>query len=149
MNKLCKSTTELLVEAANMPTDSKYMSNADVELFAKISHIIELDEPFTYIIQSIPVIKESTIAGDRYFVEYDMLNKYMESNRVTDVLEAMTSLCEANEINLQDTILVFESKKDMVDKIKKMDKVDVNKTNKSLKEIQEKGINVACKKSGK
>ena len=149
MSILSKSTTELLIEACNMPVDNHYMSNSDIELLGKISHIIELDEPFQYVIQAVPVLKESTIDGDRYLVEYDIMTKYMESNGITDIGEAMNILCTENEISLENTILVFESKKDLVDKAKKLGKEQAAKVNKTLEDIKSKGIKVACKSKKK
>lgn len=106
---------------------------------------------------AVPVMKKECSSGEecgncneQYLVNYNILSIYTEDNNYNDEVEALYSLCEHYNLDINDMTVVFESdetNKEMINKAKKnKDASDVRKHNNALKNFKNNGIRVAKKK---
>lgn len=146
---LYNTVTDILKEASELPIDNSWLSTDDEDIKNNLTSIIDLDFDFDYVADMIPVkIDEST---NETYMEYDNVSKFMESNNITEIDEAMQKICEHyNESNpnitYKNSVLVIESKKSIIKNLKDADVKSKAKVNKTLKDIKNKGIKIACKK---
>jgi hypothetical protein len=67
----------------------------------------------TYTIDSLPILCNKNNDGDccneEYMIEYDILNKMMESYNIEDPVEAHAKICEHYGISTDSLTVVFES----------------------------------------
>ena len=116
----------------------------------------DFDESVSYTEEMVNVIQ---FGSDEYLIEHDNLLKYMESNSCS-ITEAMDRICGSNNISINNTFLLMESKDDFIqalseaksalkskDKsIKEKAAKKIKATSKQLKELKNKGIKVLKKK---
>lgn len=156
---LIKNKLDILTEAAStedfaVNSTKDDMNASDLE-FALEDGVATLAYDLTYPVQSIPVIEQESAYdhGKIYVVEYDMLDKLMESYDVDEV-EAMHMLCEANQIDYDDLYLAIESTEYFLEKMEEIggSQLKGRKTNnlvKSISDLKDKGIKMTKKPSGK
>lgn len=140
---LFKTTTDVLKESAKLTTDNNWATVSESAMLGTLSNIIDLDYSFDYIEDMIPtVLDEET--GTLY-MEYDNVVKLMESKEV-DLVSAMKSICEHYGKDYENSVLVMESKKNIIKRLKDADDETKAKVVGNLKDIKDKGVKVACKK---
>jgi hypothetical protein len=156
---LIKNKLDILTEAAStedfaVNSTQDDMNASDLE-FALEDGVATLAYDLTYPVQSIPVIEQESAYdnGKIYVVEYDMLDKLMESYDVDEV-EAMHMLCEANQIDYDDLYLAIESTEYFLEKMEEIggSQLKGRKTRnlvKSISDLKDKGIKMTKKPSGK
>ena len=175
MSMFNKNAFEIISEASltdNFMTNPVFDSDVDVEFSSLYDSIAEVPEAeVIYPAESIPVLKCSCKNPDRcekdccdeaasYFVELDMLEKFMESNQITDVAEAMQILANENDISLDEFAILIESEdvaREILEEAKKHKKATGNgkkitgvyTTANLLKGMKTKGIKVAKKSKKK
>lgn len=156
---LIKNKLDILTEAAStedfaVNSTQDDMNASDLE-FALEDGVATLAYDLTYPVQSIPIIEQESAYdhGKIYVVEYDMLDKLMESYDVDEV-EAMHMLCEANQIDYDDLYLAIESTEYFLEKMEEIggSQLKGRKTKnlvKSISDLKDKGIKMTKKPSGK
>lgn len=156
---MIKNTFELISEAAKSE-DSEYLDadldDIESDLDDVYDDIEELDdeEYLNYDEACVPILQQSE---DRYLLEMDVLAKYMKSNEIVDFAEAISNLCEYNNIAVEDTYVVVESADsiyELLDEAKrtknsKKAKALAGSTAEILGLMKTKGIKVVKKKSKK
>ena len=150
---ITKTYTDILKEAAEAET-FQVTDLVEDELKSQFSDcvnnmMIVPKELVAYKAEMVPVFSNESA----YYVEFDNLAKYMNSNEITDVREAFTDIAEANNIQPYSLSVVIESKDYMmsvlesaVEQSKAGDKSLLESCELSMKLIQmmqEDGINVA------
>ena len=156
---LIKNKLDILTEAAStedfaVNSTQDDMNASDLE-FALEDGVATLAYDLTYPVQSIPIIEQESAYDHAkiYVVEYDMLDKLMESYDVDEV-EAMHMLCEANQIDYDDLYLAIESTEYFLEKMEEIggSQLKGRKTKnlvKSISDLKDKGIKMTKKPSGK
>ena len=157
---LMKNKLDIMVEASSSLDTSTYdnvLNTTSEDLDVELEMVATLNEEINYSYESIPIILQESVYGvKRYLVEYDMLNKLLETYDVTE-REALDNLAEANNIDYDDLYLVIESAeyyKEAIDEAKSMggNSLKGRKTNnliKSIGDLKAQGIKVFKKKTNK
>lgn len=157
---LMKNKLDIMTEASktmDYSTHDSVLSSTYEDAEIELEMVSTLSEDITYSFESIPVILQEGVYGNkRYLVEYDMLNKLLESYDITE-REAMDALAETNKIDYDDLYLVIESAdyyKEVIDEAKTIggNSLKGRKTNnliKSIDDLKAQGIKVFKKKSNK
>lgn len=150
MASIFESPFELLTEACKgeiCELDNPLEDSIASELKSVFDNIETVPVELQYTEEMVNVIEDN----GRYFVEMDSLAKYMLSQNVTDIREAMDNVTQINNINMDDTYLLvenetyFSSLLEGCAKDKKKQKKLSNVT-KLLKNIKNKGVKVVKKK---
>jgi hypothetical protein len=158
-----KSTFSLISEACKTEEsdcDDLYDDSVLSDLDGEIEDIDDVEESeLRYTEEMVTVIESAD--KSQYFIETDNLSKYMISQNIIDVSEAISNICNANSIEESKICLVIESEDDLHDIIKEARATSKGSTIKSkklgmardttafLKNIKNKGIKIAKKKSKK
>lgn len=154
MGLLFKNLTQVLSESCETEID-EFEDFEDEEILDELEELEELEEAICYTAEMVNVIAQETSYGSRYLVEYDNLNKLMESYGVDEV-EALNMVCEHNLLNMADIYVVIESVdyvKEMLNEAKcgkgpaksKKSKKLAN-CSKAIKNLKNKGIKMVTKK---
>ena len=154
MGLLFKDLTQVLSESCETEIDEFEAFEGD-ELLGELEDLEELDEAICYTAEMVNVIAQETSYGSRYLVEYDNLNKLMESYGVDEV-SALNMVCEHNLLNIADMYVVVESIdyiREMINEAKcgkgpaksKKSKKLAN-CSKAIKNLKNKGIKMVTKK---
>ena len=102
---LMKNKLDIMVEASSSLDTSTYdnvLNTTSEDLDVELEMVATLNEEINYSYESIPIILQESVYGvKRYLVEYDMLNKLLETYDVTE-REALDNLAEANNIDYDD-----------------------------------------------
>ena len=151
----------VLVEAANndIMTDTK-MAIRESEIVSRYTDIEELAEPIMITAEMVTVVN----VNGEFFTEMQFLAPYMKCNKIKSVAEAITNVCEANNLPNGSIGLLVESQECVTDVIEKaLDKgpkakkkalEKVGKVENLIDKIKSKGIKVKkkskkCPKCGK
>lgn len=121
-----------------------------------LGDIVELDKSLKVTAEMVTIIQDEK--QNRFFVEHTNLLSYMESNDIEDIEVALKNVCEGNNVPYENTILLIESKEDIIDsvneaksKISGKSKEKLSKklqgTAKFFKDVKDKGIKIMSKKS--
>lgn len=157
---LMKNKLDIMTEASKTVDSSTYdtvLSSKYEDAEIELEMVATLNEDISYSFEAIPIILQEGVYGNKkYLVEYDMLNKLLESYDITE-REAMDKLCEVNNIDYDDFYLVIESAeyyKDIIDEAKTIggNSLKGRKTNnliKSIDDLKAQGIKVFKKKTNK
>lgn len=123
----------MLILSEAMHLDTNQDSGEDDPLLKEIQEIEELDEAVLYTEEMIPVFKTQ----DRYVVEYDLLQKLIESKvsigEYCDEEKALKLLEECNGIS--DVYILIESEnsiKSNLEALKKQLKIEKNPKNRAI-----------------
>lgn len=154
MGLLFKNLAQVLSESCETEID-EFEDFEDEEILDELEELEELEEAICYTAEMVNVIAQETSYGSRYLVEYDNLNKLMESYGVDEV-EALNMVCEHNLLNIADMYVVIESVdyvKEMLNEAKcgkgpaksKKSKKLAN-CSKAIKNLKNKGIKMVTKK---
>lgn len=103
------------------------------EICKKVQNCQELTSNLYYSESYVPVFK----LEEGYVIEYDMLSKYMNSNDITSIKEAMENICKENSITIEETSLLIESEDSLMNSIQEAQSSD------------KKNIKRLCFKNGK
>lgn len=154
MGLIFKDLTQLLSESCESEV-YEYDDFETEDLLAELDELEELDEAICYTAEMVNVIAQETSYGSRYLVEYDNLNKLMESYGVDEV-QALNMVCEHNLLNMADMYVVIESVdyvKEMINEAKSGKGPAKSKKlancSKAIKNLKNKGIKVMTKKKRK
>ena len=167
MSDLKRNILNILAESAD-EEDLEYDMDDEIEdiidsVVDDVEDVFELDDmhesAIIYTEEMIPVCQ----LKDKYIIEYDLLNKYMESNDINSY-ESLKNICKYNNIDINDTFVVISSqeeinesllnekcryKKEKNEDIKKQIKKKIKNTSKELKELKKNNINLLKRKSCK
>ena len=162
---LYKNSLEILKEACDgedLGLDDADLDDVEVGYEDIVGDIEELDdEELGYTEEMVNVIEQQTSNGNRYLVEADSLAKYMLTQRITDVAEAMGNIAECNKLDVEAMCLVIESDDYMMQLIEEARKIkraggktgaraaELKSTVDVIKMVKTKGIKVVKKKSRK
>lgn len=164
MSIVNKKAFDLISECAESDsynTDSIFDSDVKLELdglYADIKREIDKD-CVVYSKESIPVLQIDDCDDSPFCVELDMLAKYMDTNSLVDIDQAVADIAEANNIAVDNLYVLIESEEDALEYLeesKKLKKATGSKkklggifnTATVLRQLKTKGIKVA-KKSNK
>ena len=164
MSMFNKNAFEIISEASkcdSFNTNSIFTDDVTTEFEDLFVNLAEVDEDeIIYPLDSIPVLQCASCKEAAYFVEMDILGKFMSSNGVEDIAEAMQMIADHNEISLDEMAVLVESEDvalELLEEAKKSKKkigdhkklTDISNTTNILKLVKTKGIKVAKKKSKK
>lgn len=154
-----KNPIEILVEACESESfKAEDLNFKEVEAdFTGVfdQDLEELDIELDYAIEMVNVIENTTEEGSTYFVEMDILAKYMKSANIEDVSEAINNIAEHNSIDADRMAIVIESDYayELLEEAKKdsksgsKDKTEkLKKATDFLKDAKNKGVKVVKKK---
>lgn len=157
--KILKIVTEC--EDCSCENEDDLENNADIadveaDLLDAYADVEELgdEEDIEYTEEMVHVFARPS---GSYIVESDLLGKYMESNGIKSVKEAISNIAEFNKIDADSITLLVESSdyvSELIEEAKSMkdSKKVINQgtsTAKFLKDVKTEGIKVAKKKSKK
>lgn len=149
---LLNNTHQILVEASKSElcmADNIFEDDIECSFENTWKDLPELSRPLMYTEEQVPVfgIDEGAIV-----VEYDNLAKYMESNNITDIVEALNSLNEYYNLGQPIGIVVesYDSAVEVVEEAKKLNQkaaeksglAKVKSSTNLIKDLKEKGIKV-------
>lgn len=123
-----------------------------IEMDDVMDDIDSLSEPITYMDEMVPVIKY----GGNCLIEMSDLEKYMETNDITDYAEAVENIARVNRLNVSEMavlvesqdyfeIAIHEAKKTHKALPKKM--IGIEKVLKAISSVKDKGIKVVKRKA--
>ncbi|MGL5751473.1 MAG: hypothetical protein ACRCXT_13150 [Paraclostridium sp.] len=154
---LGKDITAILTEASTIEEFSinTIQDNISKVFNEMVDSLDEHDEDIIYTEEMIPVMVKETGYYNMYIVEYDMVNKLMESYNI-DAKEAIVRLCEHNSLSTGDMYVMVESidvLKETSSKLKRDNDVktkkDMANAVKTIEDLKTKGVNIIAKKSKK
>lgn len=112
----------------------------------------ELSQPLMYTEEQVPVFGIGEGAERAIVVEYDNLAKYMESNNITDIVEALNSLKEHYNLEQPIGIVVesYDSAVEVVEEAKKLNQKAAEKSGLAkvksstdlIRDLKEKGVKI-------
>ena len=146
MSNFYKSVTDILKEAAfSDDFDSEDIELDELDIEAELDGMDELDEELIYNEEAIPVI---TNEAGQYFIEYDMLNKLMESKEIK-ASQAVELLVEYNGFPKGSTFVILDKLSSMKDQLRDLSDEQKTSVKDQLKDLKEAGIKVLAKKDKK
>ena len=160
---LFNNPTQIIIEAGNLDletSDNIMIESAANDFATRCSEIPTLNEDtIHYSEEAVPVFGVESTPGIKGVVELENVVKYMESNNVEDVCEAVEKIAEHYGLNSKDLAIVIESDDDLNNTLQEA-KVAAKKGNKSglvkvgkaaevLKNIKNKGLKIFKKKPSK
>lgn len=156
MPSLFKNTTELLQEACECDDcniEDIYDEDEEEELDNEYDDIDDLEDDIIYTEEMVNIIQvsENSYLGNINVIEYDNLNKLMESKSI-DAKEAVDKICEYYNIDIANTYVLIESMESTKESLQEAcnkGKGAKKKVAKSIKELKEKGVKLLKKKDKK
>lgn len=140
---------------------------ASTEDFTEEQYIsTDLESKYNDIVKEMAMVSESVISYEavmlpvfesknKYFVELDNIVKYMNSQSITDIKEAVDNIAEANNISVSDMSVVLGSKEDFESTLEEAEKLadegdtslleDCNLSIKFINYMKSNNINVVTK----
>ena len=152
---LQKDMVQILSEACrNEEVNVDNVADADIMKFLsdELTYLDSMEDEIEYTEEMVNVIMQESTYGSRYIVEFDNLSKLMESTGM-DAKEALSSVCEHNDISLGDTYILIESVESILETVKKLSKgdlkskADLKDTVKTIQDLKDKGIKILTKQS--
>ena len=160
---LFNNPAQIIIEAGNMDLETAnniVIETAANELAEITSEIPTLEEgTIFYTEEVVPVFEASKESGVKGIVELESVVKYMESNEIEDIAEAVEKIAEHYELQASDLGVVIESAEELEEVIQEAKKaakkgmnkklVDIGGAAKMLKNIKNKGVKIFKKGSSK
>ena len=160
---LFKNPAQVIIEAGNMDleTSNNIMIESAANEFEEISASIPTLEEGTifYTEEVVPVFEASEKSGVKGVIELESVVKFMDSNDIENIEEAVERIADHYGLQVSDLGVVIESAEELeeiVQEAKKaakkgMDKklIDVGGAAKMLKNIKNKGVKIFKKDSSK
>mgnify|MGYP006959320958 CR=1 FL=1 len=158
---LMKNKLDIMTEASlseNYDTNVNMENKSEIDVIATLETIDTFNEEFAYPAESIPVMVNEDSYGDRlYFVEYDMLSKFMEYADIDLEIDAMEDIAEANGIDMSKFYLMIESADYFVNEMREAQSKGgtmlkgtlSNNLIKSVDDLKDQGIKLVKKGSNK
>lgn len=160
---LFNNPAEIIIEAGNLDLETSgniMIETAANEFTAECSEIPTLEEDAVFYTEEVvPVFGVNKVTGIKAVVELESVVKFMNSNDIEDIADAVTKIAEHYELNATDLGIVIESNEELEETVQEA-KVAAKKGLKkalgkvgdaanALKDIKNKGIKVFKKKPNK
>lgn len=154
MSNLFKNATELLQEACacdDCNVEDLYDEDEEEELDNEYDDIDDLEDDIIYTEEMVNIIQvdNNSYLGKINVIEYDNLNKLMESKSI-DAKQAVDSICEYYNIEAANTYVLIESMESIKETLQEAcNKGAKKKVSKAIKDLKDKGVKLIKKKDKK